>query len=392
MIYVSYYYYKYFTRINPLPGPFPFPLIGNLPQLYWWFNGDTQLFYDYCYEKYGDIHEIYATYASERSIVLCRREYLENFLSERSTHWMRLPNCKGSKELGIDAKGVVFNNNFKSWLFNRYFFNQAILSPKFTDEAIDWTNELFNELEGYWNKLFLKEEIIKENKNVLNICQWFNHYSIDITIKLLTGKRSYSMAASFDTLSSDEKSDHPSAIIEDSVILVQALHKYLIGYQIFFSISPFLRRYVPCFKNKADNILQNMRFIFQRLDATIKKRRQEIDDIPLNESLPHDILTSMIIKNTFRDVNYIEIGEIDRSMTDSEIRVNLFDGLCSGLHKVSNFFREILCLDYFTSNAMCLNYFNHPFLYLIIDCKYVFIYCLLYCTLSGCEKKNVKRN
>jgi hypothetical protein len=337
MTFVIYYYYKYFTRVNPLPGPFPFPFIGNLPQLYWWFNGDVQMFYNYCYEKYGDIHETYATYASERSIVLCRREYLENFLSEKSTHWMRFSNRKGSKELGIEGKGVILNDNFKTWMFNRHFFSQAVLSPKFTNEAIDWTNELFNELESYWNKLFLKEKIIKENKNKLDFSQWFNHYSIDMAIKLLTGKKSYSMEAYFDTLS-DEKSDQPPAIIEDSVKLVQALRNHITGYGIFYSISPFLRHYVPYFRNKANNILQNLGFINQRLDAIIKERRQEIKYTPLNEPLPHDILTSMIIKNTFRDVNYIEIGEVDRSMTDSEIRVNLFDGLCSGLYKVSNFF------------------------------------------------------
>ncbi|PKK77102.1 cytochrome P450 [Rhizophagus irregularis] len=44
-IYVAQYYYKYFTRVNPLPGPFPFPFIGNLIQFYWWFKGDFKVFY-----------------------------------------------------------------------------------------------------------------------------------------------------------------------------------------------------------------------------------------------------------------------------------------------------------------------------------------------------------
>jgi hypothetical protein len=57
-----------------------------------------------------------------------------------------------------------------------------------------------------------------------------------------------------------------------------------------------------------------------------KTRRKEIEDT-LYESLPHDMLTSMIIKNTFRDGNYIETDEANRSMTDSEIRVNLLDGI-----------------------------------------------------------------
>ncbi|GBC21957.2 cytochrome P450 [Rhizophagus irregularis DAOM 181602=DAOM 197198] len=84
---------------------------------------------------------------------------------------------------------------------------------------------------------------------------------------MLTGKRSYSMTAYFNTIS-DEKFDHQSA-----------------RQMIYF-----------------------------------KTRRKEIEDTPLNEPLSHDMLTSMIIKNTLRDGNYIETDEANRSMTDSEIR------------------------------------------------------------------------
>ncbi|PKC09711.1 hypothetical protein RhiirA5_415300 [Rhizophagus irregularis] len=117
------------------------------------------MFYNYCYEKYGNIHEIYD---SDRSIVLCRREYLENILSpsEKNVHWRRFDNSIKPEEFGTEGKGILFNNNFRSWIFNRQFFSQAILSPKFTDEAIDWTNKLFDELESYWDKLFLKEELV----------------------------------------------------------------------------------------------------------------------------------------------------------------------------------------------------------------------------------------
>jgi hypothetical protein len=329
MSYVAYYYYKYFTRVNPLPGPFPFPLFGNLPQIIWKFDGDSMMFDKYCYEEYGGIHEIYIVM---RTIVLCRPEYLESFLT-KDAYGLRVKDSSVAEELGIKGKGIAINNDFKLWTFNRHFFNQAILSPEFTDEAIDWTNKLFNELEIYWDKLFLKEEIIKENKNKLDITEWFNYYINDIIIRLLTGEKSYSMAAYSDTLSG-EKSDLPSETVEESVEFVKAFHKQMKGFTVYFIIPSFLRRHVPIFKNLADEIIKDLRFIEKKTTSIIRRRRREIENTPLNIPLSHDMLTSMIIKNTLRDVNYVEIGGVNRTMTDSEITVNLREGIISGTLKV----------------------------------------------------------
>jgi hypothetical protein len=341
-IYVARYYYKYFTRVNPLPGPFPFPFVGNLPQLYWQSKGNTKTFYDFNHKKYGDIYEVHLS--SIRSIILCRTEYIEKLLSPstKNTHVMRLPDSKGSEELGLSGKGLLLNNDFKSWKYNRQFFTHAILSPKFTNEAIDWTNKLFDELEGYWNKLFLRED----DKNILNISQWFNHYTNDMIIKLLTGERSYTMAAYYDTLN-NEKSDLSSAKVDDSVKLVQALRKHLLGFTMFYFVSPFLRHYVPFFKNRADDILQNKKFINQKMDAIIKRRRQTIENTPLDDPLPNDLLTSLIIANTSRDVKYIETADDEtmRPMTDTEIRGNILDGFLGGTDTVIKIFKEILNLS-----------------------------------------------
>jgi hypothetical protein len=218
-------------------------------------------------------------------------------------------------------------------MFNRHFFNQAILSPKFTNEAIYWTNNLFNELESYWDKLFLREEIIKENKNKLDLSKWFNYYSHDVIIRLLTGTKSYSMAAYFEILS-EEISDLPLAIVEETMEFIKALREEAVGYLVFFIIPVFLRNHVPFFKKMANSVFENVQFVEQRLNAIVKKRRQEIKDTPLNKPLPHDMLTSMITKNTLRDVNYIEAGETNRTMTDSEICANLHEGIIGGTVKV----------------------------------------------------------
>ncbi|PKK61774.1 hypothetical protein RhiirC2_791312, partial [Rhizophagus irregularis] len=149
------------------------------------------------------------------------------------------------------------------------------------------------------------------------------------------------MAAYFDTLN-DEKYEGQSARFKDSVKLTQGLRKLFVEYTIFFVIPPFIRHYVPFFKNKADEVLKSMEFINQRLNAIIKSRREEIEKTPLDEPLPHDMLTSMIIKNTLRDDNYIQTGvEAMRTMSDTEIRINILDGIHTPYEKKSSNFCTI---------------------------------------------------
>jgi hypothetical protein len=58
----------------------------------------------------------------------------------------------------------------------------------------------------------------------------------------------------------------------------------------------------------------------------------------------------MIIKNTPRDRDGNRYGEAMRPMIDSEIRANLLDGILSGTHKVSKFFKEILFIRFKSLN------------------------------------------
>jgi hypothetical protein len=162
-IYVAQYYYKYFTRVNPLPGPFPFPFVGNLPQYYWWSKGNLKTFYGYNYKKYGDIYEVHL---NGRGIVLSRTEYIEKLLtpSTKNFHLVRYPNSEGLEELGIEKKGIIVNRDFKSWKYNRQFFSQAILLPKFSNEAIDWTNRLSTNWKVIGTNYFLKKKLLKRTK------------------------------------------------------------------------------------------------------------------------------------------------------------------------------------------------------------------------------------
>ncbi|CAB4395418.1 unnamed protein product [Rhizophagus irregularis] len=334
-IYVAHYYYKYFTRVNPLPGPFPLPFFGNLLQFFWY--DDLKLYFINNHKKYGDIFEVYL---GIRRIVLNRPEDIEKLLmpSTKSQYLMRFPYTEGLDEIGMMGKGILANHNLKSWRYNRQFFTQAILAPKFTNEAIDWTNKLFNELEGYWNKLYLKEEIIKENKNVLDFSAWLNRYTNDMIIALTTGERSYTMAGYFN-IQGEEKAEHPLAIVDDSEKFVRAFRKHILNVAIFVFLPSFVRHYIPFVKGKTDDLIQNVGFIYDRIDTIVKRRKEEIENTPLDKPLPHDMLTSVITANTPRDINYTKTvgGEaLERPMNDIEIRHIMFDAFIGGTDTTAN--------------------------------------------------------
>ncbi|CAI2170881.1 3493_t:CDS:2 [Funneliformis geosporum] len=336
-IYVAQYYYKYFTRVNPLPGPFPFPLTGNLPQFLLIHRGNFKTFFEHYQKKHGDIFEFHL---GTRRIVLSKPEYVEKILmpSTKSQYMMRFPYVQGLEEIGMMGRGLLANHNLKSWRYNRQFFTQAILAPKFSKEAIVWTNKLFNELETYWNKLYLKEEIIKEEKNKMDFSAWLNRYTNDMIIALTTGERSYTMAAYFNT-QSDEKAEHPQSIIDDSEKFVKAFRTHILGLPIFIFIPYILRHYAPHLNRVSNALLKNIEFIYQRLDVIIKRRRQEIENTSLDKPLPHDMLTSVITANTPRDINQIKTVEgesMGRPMNDTEIRGIMFDGFLGGTDTTAN--------------------------------------------------------
>src|SRR5436190_16658987 len=124
IIYVSQFYYHYFTRSNPLPGPFPLPILGNVHQ------GIGMEFSDWLmlmYKKYGDIYEI--NLAGQRLIVLSRVDLIENMVAsfKKNKYPFRLQLTEGIIEYGFGGVGLANNIEPKSWKYNRQFFIQAMM-------------------------------------------------------------------------------------------------------------------------------------------------------------------------------------------------------------------------------------------------------------------------
>ncbi|PKY18970.1 hypothetical protein RhiirB3_523172 [Rhizophagus irregularis] len=135
IIYVSRYYYHYFTRLNPLPGPFPLPIVGNIHQKRGYEFNDWLMS---LHKKYGDMFEL--SLAGQRTIFLCNTDLIENMnIPSTKTRYpfRRYIVSEGVKEYGIDGTGIINNIDPKSWKYNRQFFAQAMMTPSFNYQAVE---------------------------------------------------------------------------------------------------------------------------------------------------------------------------------------------------------------------------------------------------------------
>src|SRR6266540_5844661 len=77
--YVTYFYFKYFTHKNLIPGPIPLSFIRNLLQ----YPENISKFSESCQKKYGDVWEFYLGHPSNktRRVRVGRADLLEKIYS-----------------------------------------------------------------------------------------------------------------------------------------------------------------------------------------------------------------------------------------------------------------------------------------------------------------------
>ena len=217
-----------------------------------------------------------------------------------------------------------------------------MMTPSFNYQAIEWTNELWNEMESYWNELGENHE--------LNLIKWMHRFTNEIIFRIATGVKSNSVASHYKTIllknnkiSLDEKETEK---IKESENFIQSLEMLLRGTVYFFIFNRFMRHYVPFIRGKINKLLKNKDMLFDRMYDIIKERRIEIENTPLDQPLPNDMLTSYLTANTPRDVNTMRHGDADllRPMTDKEIFGNIFDAMAGGTDTVSKIYNRINCV------------------------------------------------
>ncbi|KAF0478256.1 cytochrome P450 [Gigaspora margarita] len=311
LFYVIQFYYKYFTRPNKLPGPLPLPII----ECAYCFRGDLKQLFISLNKKYGDIYEIQL--GGRRRIVLSSPEFVEKFFSTKRAIFMpRAPFSQGMKELFKSGKGLA-SINVGNLIVN--FLPEQSYHPILIMKQLNANSD--------------GEEWALET----DFSKWFHRFTHEMIVVSTTGERCYSMGSYYNTLS-PIKAPYPDALVEDSDRFVKGINQLIAGTGLFAFLPPFVRHYVPFIRGKANEILKDRDFIFEKLDKIIKKRRQEIEVIQ-NEDLKNDMLTSSIIANTKRDVNYKKIvEEIFPPMTDIEIRANILEAFFAGTDTTANLF------------------------------------------------------
>ena len=63
---------------------------------------------------------------------------------------------------------------------------------------------------------------------------------------------------------------------------------------MFIFVNPFIRHYVPFIKNKSEDAVKNVRFLYNKIYSIIMRCKKEIENALFDEPLRHDMLTSTI--------------------------------------------------------------------------------------------------
>ena len=312
------FYYKYFTRPNPLPGPIPLPYIGNAFQILYTllkakiYQFDLGEYARLQAEKYGDISEVYL--GNERVIYLSKAEYLEKVYScNTNTKYFPRIILKGTKELNMN--GLIFNNDYKSWKRIRKFVTQTLMSPKFLRGFTVNIQKLFEENEFRWNN-------DNDGEIILNLSDWTKCFTTDITISTSTGQKSYCLASS--NLKESEWTD----VMKESRKVKNSVETYLKSLAFFSAIPKFIRFYFPIFNYYQNYFMNNLTFLQNTILDRIKKRREQIERMSEEEKVGDDLLDILLTSNTSRDPHGWK--DTEEPLTDIEIRDYIVDLTIAG--------------------------------------------------------------
>ncbi|CAG8505597.1 12084_t:CDS:2 [Funneliformis mosseae] len=119
--------------------------------------------------------------------------------SKTSNFINRSPVNDGLEVYGFSSRGISFNRNYDSWAYLRKFFIRAVMTPSFVKQALVWSEKNFEEMEGYWKKLY------GDDHNELDLSEWLGRLYTDNIFHITANKKVYALANYFNKLSPREK-------------------------------------------------------------------------------------------------------------------------------------------------------------------------------------------
>src|SRR5205814_7107084 len=126
------------------------------------------------------------------------------------------------------------------------FFTQAMMTPHFNYQATEWTNELWKEMESYWNNL-------GENRE-LDLIKWMRRFTNEMIFRISTGTKNDAVFSYYSTLiPNDSLNEIEKEKIKESEDFIQSLETLLSGVIYFFIFNKFIRCYVPFIRGKVIN-------------------------------------------------------------------------------------------------------------------------------------------
>ncbi|CAG8468067.1 16627_t:CDS:2, partial [Acaulospora morrowiae] len=344
-LYIVRFYYAYFTRPSPLPGPFPFPLFGNMLT----YPGDMLTWSNHHSKIYGDFYEVYM--GTQRTFWLCRGDLCEKiFSSSRANNFLlRTPPNDGLDEFDVSKKGLLFNRDLDNWRFYRKFMSRVMMTPKFLKETCEWVQDIWGEMEEYWQEN--DGNLKNDSGKVLDLSGWALRVTTDSIIHLTTHKKAYSLASYHKKLSPNSVllKQVPKSVLKSSDKFVGAIRMFIDSLAFFMS-TPWITRRMPGVKERVRELIRNRDWLNEDLLRIIRERREEVerlndcntkDHTTLGESknieLRTDLLTMLLTVNTNLDITKGIGDEINcNPITDDEIREIMIEVFAGGIDTTAN--------------------------------------------------------
>src|SRR5204862_44631 len=144
------------------------------------------------------------------------------------------------------------------------------MTPSFNYQTIEWTNELWREMESCWNKLGENYE--------LDLIKWMRRFTNEMIFRISTGVKNDAVSSYYNFIvESNSFKGKKEELVDESSNFVESIEVYIKGFIYIFTFSKFVRNYFPFVRGEWNKIIKNRDYLFDRVHAIIKDRRTEIE-------------------------------------------------------------------------------------------------------------------